>query len=121
MADGDIDLDDGIALYKVPGGHSLGSQVVAVNTKKGRVVLIGDISLFNFMAFPGTTELVDMEGKAHSIPPAPRTIGAAVPHLVIYDLFAFHDGINKLKTIASRYEPGYVLPGHEPSLICTGL
>jgi len=121
MADGDIDLDDGIALYKAPGGHSLGSQVVAVNTKKGRVVMVGDISLFNFMAFPGTTELVDMEGTPHPIPPAPKTIGAAVPHLVIYDLFAFHDGINKIKTIASRYEPGYVLPGHEPSLICTGI
>jgi len=121
MAHGDIDLDDGITLYKVPGGHSLGSQVVAVNTEKGRVVLMGDISLFNFMAFPGTMELVDMEGTPHPIPPAPKTIGPAVPHLVIYDLFAFNDGINKIRAIASRYEPGYVLPGHEPSLICTGV
>lgn len=121
MVNGDIDLDDGITLYKVPGGHSLGSQVVAVNTKKGRVVMMGDISLCNFMAFPGTTELVDMEGTPHPIPSAPSTIGPAIPHAVIYDLFAFNDGINRIKTIASRYEPGYVLPGHEPSLICKGV
>ncbi len=121
MAQGDIDLDDGVALYKVPGGHSLGSQVVAVNTEKGRVVLMGDISLCNYMAFPGTTEIVGMDGTRYRIPPAPKTIGPAVPHGIIYDLFAFNDGINKIKTIASRYEPGYVLPGHEPSLIFTGV
>jgi N-acyl homoserine lactone hydrolase len=121
MVNGDLDLDDGITLYKVPGGHSLGSQVMAVNTNKGRVVLIGDISLCNFMAFPGITELVDMEGTPHAIPAAPTTIGPAIPHAVIYDLFAFHEGINRIKAIASRYEPGYVLPGHEPSLICRGV
>ncbi len=94
---------------------------MAVRIKKGTVVLMGDISLFNFMAFPGTSELVDMEGKSHAIPPAPKTIGPAVPHAVIYDLFAFNEGINKIKAIASRYEAGYVLPGHEPSLISKGI
>ncbi|NPU85944.1 MAG: N-acyl homoserine lactonase family protein [Syntrophaceae bacterium] len=121
MLDGDFQLEDGITAYKVPGGHSLGNQVIAVNTKKGTVALLGDIALTNFMAFPGTTELVDMKGKSHPIPPAPKTIGPAVPHLVIYDLFSFYAGINKVKAIASRYEPGFVIPGHEPSLIFTGI
>jgi N-acyl homoserine lactone hydrolase len=121
MVDGDCSIDDGIDLYKVPGGHSLGSQVVAVNTKKGTVVLMGDISLFYFMAFPKTTELVDMEGKKHPIPAASPLYGPAVPHPVIYDLFAFYDGMSRVRALATRDEPGYLIPGHEPSLVATGI
>jgi glyoxylase-like metal-dependent hydrolase (beta-lactamase superfamily II) len=121
MLNGDMQLEDGITAYKVPGGHSLGNQVIAVNTKKGTVVLLGDIALCNFMIFPGTTEVVDMNGVSHPIPVMPATMGGAVPHLVIYDLFSFYEGINKIKAIASRYEAGYVIPGHEPSLIYTGI
>ncbi len=121
QVDGDYSIDDGVDLYKVPGGHSLGSQVVAVKTKKGFVVLMGDISLFYFMAFPKTTELVDMEGKGHEIPAASPLYGPAVPHPVIYDLFAFYDGISKIRALAGRDEPGYLIPGHEPSLVVTGI
>jgi glyoxylase-like metal-dependent hydrolase (beta-lactamase superfamily II) len=121
MIDGDYSVDDGVDLYKVPGGHSLGSQVVVVNTKKGGVVLMGDISLFNFMAFPETTELVDMEGKGHPIPAASPLYGPAVPHPVIYDLFSFYNGMSTIRALAARDEPGYLIPGHEPSLVFSGI
>lgn len=70
VIDGDLELAEGIRLLKTP-GHTLGSQSVAVNAKKGVVVLVGDLCLVNFMMFPGASEIVDMEGKPHPIPMAP--------------------------------------------------
>ncbi|TAL38686.1 MAG: N-acyl homoserine lactonase family protein [Spirochaetes bacterium] len=115
---GDIDIDAGIKAFKIP-GHSKGSQAISVATEKGVVVLIGDLCLFNFMIFPGTTEVVEMNGKHHSIPAAPPTLGPAVPSSIIYDLFSFYDSVDRVKALASKVEPGYILPGHEPSLVGT--
>jgi N-acyl homoserine lactone hydrolase len=118
--DGDLEVAEGIKLYKTP-GHSLGSQSIAVNTKKGVVVLIGDLALFNFTIFPYIGQFTDMSGNTHSIPKAPPIFGPAVPTSVVYNAWAFYDSIYKVKAIASRDEPGYILPGHEPSLIATGV
>jgi len=120
MVDGDVELADGLKLYKTP-GHTLGSQVVAVNTRKGVVVFIGDIALMDFMIFPGTTEIVDMEGNGHKIPAAPPIFGPALPHSIIYDFYSYYDSIYKIKAIASKDKPGYIVPGHEPSLVLTGI
>ena len=120
MIDGDLELFDGIRVYKCP-GHTLGSQVVAVNTKKGLVVLLGDLCLYNFQIFPGTTEIIDMEGNKHNIPPAPPVFGPAVPTAIVYDYYSFYESIYKVKAIATRDEPGYIIPGHEPSLVITGI
>jgi glyoxylase-like metal-dependent hydrolase (beta-lactamase superfamily II) len=121
LVEGDIELEDGIQLYKVPGGHSLGHQVVVVSTKKGRVVLIGDVSLFYWQFFPHISEIVDMEGKRHFIPRSSPAYGPAVPHMITYDLFSFYDGVSKIRALASRDEPGFIIPGHEPSLVLTGI
>ena len=121
MVDGDVTLDDGIKLYKIPGGHSLGQQSVAVNTEKGTVVLIGDMCLFNWQLFPHLTELTDMEGNTHAIPAGSPAYGPAIPHMIIYDSFSFYDGVSKVRAIASKDEPGYIIPGHEPSLLVTGI
>ena len=118
--EGDFDLTDGVKVYKTP-GHSLGSQVVAVNTVKGVVALIGDLSVFNYMIFPGTTEFLDLEGNSHAIPPAPPIFGPAVPHSIIYDFYAFYDSVYKVKSIISRDEPGYIITGHDPSLVVQGI
>lgn len=118
--DGDFDLTDGIKIFKTP-GHSAGSQSIAVNTPKGAVVFVGDLCLFNFMMFPGSTEMIDMEGNSHKIPPAPAIFGPAVPHSIIYNFYDFYDSIYKIKAVASKIEPGYIIAGHEPSLIVTGI
>lgn len=114
--DGDFELADGIKLYKTP-GHTAGSQSVAVKTSKGIVVLVGDLCLFDFMMFPGLTEIVDMEGTAHPIPPAPSVFGPAVPHTLTYNYYDFYDSIYKVKAVAAHNKPGFILSGHEPSLV----
>ena len=55
------------------------------------------------------------------IPTAPPILGPAVPHSIIYDFYAFYDSIYKTKAVASKDEPGYIIPGHEPSLVLTGI
>ena len=118
--DGDVEIEDGIKLYKTP-GHSLGSQSIAVNTKKGVVVFIGDLCLLNFMMFPGTSQITDLTGQSHEIPAAPPALRFGVPHSVIYDYYHFYDSISRVRAIASQDEPGFIIPGHEPSLVVTGV
>ena len=118
--DGDFELIDGIRIYKTP-GHTLGSQSVAVSTRKGVVVLVGDLLPSYISAFPYLTEIIDMEGHKHSVPPAPAAFGPAIPSSVIYDFYAFYDSAYKVKAVASRDEPGFIIPGHETSLLVTGI
>lgn len=120
MVEGDLELTDGIKLLKTP-GHTLGSQSVAVNTKKGTVALIGDLCGRYHFAFPDHGEIVDMEGNRHPLPKAPAYLGPALASTIIYDYYAFYDSIWKVKAIVSRVEPGYIIPGHEPSLVRTGI
>lgn len=120
MVDGDMELSEGIRLFKIP-GHSRGSQAIAVDTKKGTVVFVGDLCLVNFMMFPGTTSITDMKGNEHPVPPAPALMGKAVPSSIIYDLFSFYESVNKIKAVASRDQAGYIIPGHEPSLLAQGI
>lgn len=118
--DGDLQLEEGIRLIKTP-GHSLGSQSIAVSTVQGTVVLVGDLCLFNFMMFPGTREIMDMDGNRFPIPPPPSSFDLALPHAVIYDFYAYYDSIQKVKATAERDSPGYIICGHEPSLVVTGI
>lgn len=117
--DGDFELSDGIKLYKTT-GHTLGSQSIAVNTKKGTVVIIGDLANFYYYVFPQIGEVIDMDGVKHSIPMAPLVFGPALASTLTYNLYDFYDSIYKVKAIASRDEPGFILPGHEPSLVLHG-
>lgn len=118
--DGDFELTEGIKLYKTP-GHSKGSQSVAVTTKKGVQVIVGDHFHINCQAFPSSIEIVDMQGKKHKVTPAPAVYGPTIPSSIIYDYYAYYDSTYKIKAIVSRYEPGYIICGHEPSLLVTGV
>ena len=118
--DGDAEVTDGIKLYKTP-GHSKGSQSVAVRTKKGTVVLVGDQFHLSCMAFPQMTEMMDMYGKMHRITPAPEVYGPTIPSTLVYDYYDYYDSAAKIKAIASVYNPGYIICGHEPSLLITGV
>jgi hypothetical protein len=73
------------------------------------------------MMFPGTTEIVDMQGKSNPIPPSPPVFGPAIPHGIIYNSYDFYDSVQKVKAVASRDAPGYIIPGHAPSLMVTGI
>jgi hypothetical protein len=94
---------------------------VVVNTEKGAVVLVGDLCLFNFQMFPGAKEMTDLEGNSVPIPAATPVFGHAVPPTTTYNFYDFYDSIQKVKAVAGRNEPGYIIPGHEMSLIHTGI
>jgi N-acyl homoserine lactone hydrolase len=118
--EGDIELREGIRIYKTP-GHTRGSQSVAVNTRKGVVLLVGDTFPANICAFPYLTEIIDMEGRKHAVAPAPAVYGKALPSAITYDFYAFYRSVNKIKSLAARNEPGFIIPGHETSLFLTGI
>lgn len=118
--DGDVELERGIDLYLTP-GHTRGSQSVAVRMNKGTVVLVGDLLTSYVGAFPQTTQLEDMEGRLHEIPPAPEVFGDAVPSSVTYDFYEWYESVRRVQGIATRNEPGFIVPGHETSLIASGL
>ena len=119
--DGDIELVDGIRIYKTP-GHTRGSQSVAVNTGKGVVVLLGDLLTSYISAFPRMGEITDMKGVKRRVPPAPEAFGdQGIPGGITYDFYDFYDSLNKVKAIASRDAPGFIIPGHETSLVITGI
>lgn len=117
---GDVELEPGIDLYATP-GHTRGSQSVAVRMKKGTVVLVGDLLTSYVSAFPQTTQIEDMEGRLHDVPPAPEVFGDAIPSNVTYDFYKWYESVKRVQGIASRNEPGYVIPGHETSLVARGL
>jgi N-acyl homoserine lactone hydrolase len=114
--DGDYLLRDGVMLYKTT-GHTLGSQSIAVNTKKGIVVYIGDLSHFYCTLFPGYGKANSLDGTSFALPKPPDNVGPAIPTSLVYDYYDFYDSIYKVKAIASKPEPGYILPGHESLII----
>jgi len=117
--DGDFDLREGITIYKTP-GHTQGSQSIAVNTKRGTAIFVGDIANFYKNIFPHTTEITSLDGSKHSLPDVPDIYGEALPSSLTYNFYDFYDSVRKIKAIASRDEPGFIVPGHEPSLVLAG-
>ena len=117
---GDAEIEDGITLYKTP-GHTRGSQSIAVNTVKGKVVLVGDMLTSYISAFPKTSVITDLDGNTHEVPPAPDVFGNAIPSNITYDFYSFYESVSKVQAIASRNEPGFIIPGHETSLVITGI
>ena len=67
-------------LYKTT-GHTLGSQSIAVNTKKGIVVYIGDLSHFYCTLFPWYGKANSLDGSSFALPKPPRTSGRPFPPL----------------------------------------
>jgi N-acyl homoserine lactone hydrolase len=118
--DGDTELLSGIKIIKTP-GHTLGSQSIGVDTPKGTIVFAGDTLVSYISAFPDGTSMTDIEGKQHGIPPAPEVFGDAIPSNVTYNFYEFYKSVSKIRKLASRNERGFIIPGHEPSLVFTGL
>ena len=120
LIDGDLDIADGIRVFTTP-GHTPGTQSVAVNTKRGIIALVSDQFHLACMAFPKMTEIMDTEGKMHKITPAPEVYGPFYPHNLVYNYYDFYDSGYKIKAIVDKWEPSYVIGGHEPGLLFTGV
>lgn len=112
---GDMELLPGVKLYKAL-GHSLGSQLVTVQTEKGTMVILGDLCMSYCHIFPETDYLIDMEGTRRPVKTNVELYGPAIPSAIIYDHFEWYDSVYKAKALAQGRRE-FVLPGHETELI----
>lgn len=110
---GDVEIGEGLKLYKTP-GHTAGSQVLEVATEKGKYILAGDTIHINHIAFPELTELTTMQGEKIRITPAPKLYGPAIPSSLVYNHYDWYNSIYRIK--AMLVAPEFLLAGHEPSL-----
>lgn len=117
VVDGDIELGNGLRLYIAP-GHTKGSQVVLVQTENGPRLIIGDLCNRYYMMFPQMEELVMPDGTVVKITPMPEEVYLGS---LTYDHYAFFDSFNKIKALVPEFKPKYFLPGHETSLLYTGV
>jgi glyoxylase-like metal-dependent hydrolase (beta-lactamase superfamily II) len=118
--DGDFELTDGIKCIRTP-GHTIGSQSIAVHTKKGIRVIVGDHWHLYCMAFAWQDEIIDMEGNSHKITPAPEVYGHFIPSSLINNFYDYYDSCHKILAMIPEDRPEYIVPGHEPSLLLKGV
>ena len=119
MFDGDVTLQNGIELYKIP-GHTLGSMAVVVPTGEGRFIMTGDLPHLNQCLFPEMDKMQLLDGSYIDITPAPPNMRPYLFNSVVYDHWAAYDSYNKLKVIADDWDPKYFLTGHDPWVIVKG-
>ena len=113
---GDMEILKGISLYKTP-GHTLGHQIISIETEKGRKVLIGDLCNDYLHFFPAMDTFTDMYGNTTRVKRNPLYAdGIAEPSSIIYDHYSWYASIHKAKALTgNRIEQ--VIPGHEWSLL----
>jgi len=117
---GDMEWTQGIRIYKTP-GHSPGSMSIGVDTERGTKFIVGDHWHFFCMAFGKQEEIMDMLGNKHKITPAPDVYEGFIPSSLVYNYYDYYDSCYKLKALMKEFKPEFLLPGHEPSLIFTGV
>jgi glyoxylase-like metal-dependent hydrolase (beta-lactamase superfamily II) len=88
--DGDEDLAPGLSLHYV-GGHSMGLQMLRVNTRRGWVVLAAD--------------------AAHLY----ENLEHGVPYPILYNAAEVVEGYRRAYALASS--PDHVIPGHDPLVL----
>ena len=120
VVDGDIELANGLKLYKIP-GHTKGSQCIKVETENGTRLIIGDICPTYYALFPWMDRMVREDGSIVNITPMPCDVNPVLVNLLTYDHYAFYDSLNKIKALVPEYKKEYFVPGHEPSLLFTGV
>lgn len=85
--DGDDEIAPGVSVHHV-GGHTMGMQVVRVNTRRGWVVLASDASHY----------YANIEG--------------GLPYPIAYNILEVLEGYRRVYALADS--PGHVIPGHDP-------
>jgi glyoxylase-like metal-dependent hydrolase (beta-lactamase superfamily II) len=113
--EGDFEFLPGIFLYKAP-GHTLGHQMIAVETERGRMLLLGDLCNDYLHFFPDMDVLTDMRGNSTRVKRKPAAaITPAEPSSIVYDYYSWYDSVYKAKALTLNRKE-LVLPGHEWSL-----
>lgn len=116
MVDGDIEIDEGLRLYKTP-GHSVGSQVLQVATKKGRYILASDLIPWYVTITPQLTKMVNTKGQSIEITPASKTVGPVLPPApgMILNYFGWYSSVCRVKALSASTE--FIIPGHDASIM----
>ena len=109
---GNFQLAPGIMCYHTS-GHTAGSMALTVDTTKGMYVITGDTTLWKCSLYPQMDKMISMEGKEIKITPAPKTIGPAIPPILVNSYFEWLKSIYLLKTLCEG--PDFLLTGHDPS------
>ncbi len=120
VVDGDFQFTEGIYCFLTP-GHTPGSMSIAVNTKKGIRILVGDHWHSLCMGFGWMDEAMGMDGKTERITPAPEVLGRFIPSSLIYNYYDYYDSCYRILAMMPEDKPEHVVPGHEPSLLVTGI
>lgn len=116
LVEGDLEVLPGIALYKAP-GHTLGHQMISVETERGRKLLIGDLCNDYLHFFPGLDVFTDMYGNSSKVKRKPAAaIAPAEPSSITYDYYSWYDSVQKAKALTMDRKE-LVFPGHEWSLL----
>ena len=116
IVDGDLELNNGLKLYKLP-GHSKGSQAIVVPTKEGRYVVTGDIPHLSQSLFPKMDKMQLMDGSWIDITSAPDERLPFLMSSLVIDQYAAYDSYYKLMSLAESFEPKWYLTGHDPWVI----
>ena len=119
MFDGDVTLQNGLELYKMP-GHTLGSMVIIVPTEEGRFIITGDLPHMNQCLFPELDKMQLLDGTFIDITPAPENMRPYLFNSVVYDHWEAFDSFNRMKVLADEWDPKYFLTGHDPWVIVKG-
>ena len=88
--DGDEEIAPGLSLHRV-GGHSMGLQMVRVNTRRGWIVLASDATHFY------------------------ANIERGLAYPIVYNVGDVLEGYKRAYALASS--PGHVVPGHDPLVL----
>ncbi len=114
--DGDFEPAAGIRCIRTP-GHTIGSQSIAVQTRNGIRMIVGDHWPLYCMAFGWQEEIMDIHGKSHKITPAPEVYGRFGPSSLINNYYDYYDSCYKILSMIPEDRPEYILPGHEAALL----
>ena len=120
MVEGDVELGNGIKLYKTP-GHSLGSQCVYFMTEFGPRIVVADLFHFSYMMFPRASRMLTADGEVKDITPLPEIFSPVLVNNVIYDHYAFFESFYKIMSLVPKYEPQYFVCGHDGKVVVTGI
>ncbi len=116
MVDGDAEILPGINVYEA-GGHSVGGQLITVETAAGMKVLAGDVGLFWCAVFPDqVTSLTDLNGLKVAANPNLKYDRLGITNSLITDYFEWYDSSQLLHILAQNKWQN-VYPGHEPGLL----
>ncbi len=116
MVDGDLEIDEGLKLYKTP-GHSVGSQILQVSTQKGRYILASDLIPWFMTYSPGLTQMVNTKGESIDITPPSKQIGPVLPPAsgLILNYFGWYSSVCRVRALLAA--PEFLIPGHDASLM----